>query len=337
MKKRFITGIFIGIFLLALLLIPGRTGVIFTQISCIILLCTSIYELFNAMYPAAKFEEIKEIEGETKPEKNSPSIIIVVLTLVFSFLYFINVKGLSPETLIESKPILLGTTIEYSIVNYSLILIYLTVFVLFKKVHLKDILNSIFIVFYVGIGFSSLVLLKMSGTKFLVYALMISVFADSFALSFGVLFGKHKMAPVISPKKTWEGAIGGTLAATIFSTLFAFFYGAIFNPNYPGLWGFIGKLINQDSQVSLLSNFKIMQNVTRLQEFFITLGLSLFASWISVLGDLVASKIKRIYKIKDFGNIFPGHGGVLDRFDSTILTSAFLSAFFLILSTMAIK
>ncbi len=122
--------------------------------------------------------------------------------------------------------------------------------------------------------------------KYLVLLPLIAAFAsDAFALFAGMAFGKHKLAPALSPKKTVEGAVGGLLGAVVFCLL----YGAILQrgfqvqANYPllVLYGFLGSLVSQ-------------------------------------LGDLSFSYIKRQYGLKDFGNIFPGHGGVLDRFDSVI-------------------
>ena len=122
--------------------------------------------------------------------------------------------------------------------------------------------------------------------KYLVLLPLIAAFAsDAFALFAGMAFGKHKLAPALSPKKTVEGAVGGLLGAVVFCLL----YGVILQrgfqvqANYPllVLYGFLGSLVSQ-------------------------------------LGDLSFSYIKRQYGLKDFGNIFPGHGGVLDRFDSVI-------------------
>ncbi|ABR48835.1 phosphatidate cytidylyltransferase [Alkaliphilus metalliredigens QYMF] len=106
---------------------------------------------------------------------------------------------------------------------------------------------------------------------------------DTFAYFSGYLFGKTKLCPLISPKKTIEGAIGGILGSMITSGIFAYFF--IPEALIPIIiLGFIGSIFSQ-------------------------------------IGDLTASKIKRYIGIKDFGNIMPGHGGVLDRFDSIIFTA----------------
>jgi len=111
---------------------------------------------------------------------------------------------------------------------------------------------------------------------------------DTCAYCVGMLIGKHKMAPKLSPKKSVEGGIGGIIGAIVLGAVYA----ACVNH-----WG--------DAGVSLLS-------------YAIICGVGAI---ISQVGDLAASAIKRNHKIKDYGNLIPGHGGVLDRFDSVIFTA----------------
>lgn len=117
---------------------------------------------------------------------------------------------------------------------------------------------------------------------------------DSFAYLCGSFFGKHKLIPKISPKKTVEGSVGGTLACMLLCAAYGFAvsYFTDLTANYPAL---------------LLS------------------GLVLSAA--SQVGDLNASYIKREHGVKDFGQMFPGHGGMLDRFDSVIAVAPFLYIF----------
>ena len=119
---------------------------------------------------------------------------------------------------------------------------------------------------------------------------------DIFAYFVGVLFGKHKMAPIISPKKTWEGFAGGV----VFSTIITFAVVLIADLGF---------------------NFPILDGIIDAQHWYYVLPISAFISVSAVIGDLMFSLIKRTYNIKDFGNIFPGHGGVLDRFDSLFITA----------------
>lgn len=118
-------------------------------------------------------------------------------------------------------------------------------------------------------------------------------FNDTCAYFAGRFFGKHKLAPVISPKKTVEGFIGGILGAVLCNMGLAWLYG----------YGI--------ASVGILSeiNYPAIALVT------------FFGAAVSVIGDLSASAMKRQCGIKDFGNIMPGHGGVMDRFDSVLLAS----------------
>ena len=111
---------------------------------------------------------------------------------------------------------------------------------------------------------------------------------DTFSYFSGVFFGKHKMAPVISPKKTWEGAIGGVLLAAAMNVGVYFVASKFFSAPFTG-W-----------------------------EWYAVIPISIILSVLSIFGDLSASVIKRNYGIKDYGNLIPGHGGVMDRIDSAV-------------------
>lgn len=115
--------------------------------------------------------------------------------------------------------------------------------------------------------------------------------SDTFAYLVGKFFGKHKMAPKISPKKTWEGYFGGVILTLVFS-----YFIEKYNPGLRGNWMFVGFLV------------------------------AAFAP----LGDLVESQLKRNFGVKDSGNIIPGHGGVLDRLDSFIIVAPVVYLYFII-------
>lgn len=128
--------------------------------------------------------------------------------------------------------------------------------------------------------FSYMYLIRQRDINVLVYLFLITVFTDTFAYIGGRLFGKHKLIPRISPNKTIEGSVIGSLIGTIISSIFYLY------------------------MVSPGDNFILI--------IIFTLVLSIIGQF----GDLVFSSIKRHYKIKDFSNLIPGHGGILDRFDS---------------------
>ena len=137
------------------------------------------------------------------------------------------------------------------------------------------------------------------------YVALGAFFSDIGAYFFGILFGKHKMNPRISPKKTWEGFVGGIVVSFIVTFSFAMICDAC---NTPILNGILDK-----------------------SHWWWIVIISLSMPPISVLGDLLFSTIKRYYKIKDFGNLLPVHGGVLDRIDSLLITCLFVTCMILVI------
>ena len=131
------------------------------------------------------------------------------------------------------------------------------------------------------------------GIFMVLFILFCAWFGDSGAYFVGTFFGKHKLCPLVSPKKTVEGLIGGVVTVGIVTTILVLVYNSF---------------ILKDTQLS----------------YAVLIPLSMVTSLVGVVGDLSASVIKREYSVKDFGNIMPGHGGVLDRFDSVILVAPFL-------------
>jgi phosphatidate cytidylyltransferase len=137
-------------------------------------------------------------------------------------------------------------------------------------------------VFFIGISFIQFILLRSMGMEVIIYLLLISICTDTFAYATGMLIGKHKLIEVISPNKSIEGMIGGTFVASYIASLF---YVLAINPDV---------------------------NTTTI------LLVTIFLSVVGQLGDLLFSAIKRYYGKKDFSNLIPGHGGLLDRVDSLI-------------------
>ena len=118
---------------------------------------------------------------------------------------------------------------------------------------------------------------------------------DAFAYFVGVFFGRHKMIERVSPKKTWEGFFGGVILTSIFLCAWAFILAAVDHGNHA-----------------------ILKGLLDLEHWYHIIILSILIPLVSVLGDLVFSSIKRYYGIKDFSNVLPGHGGILDRMDSIV-------------------
>ena len=134
--------------------------------------------------------------------------------------------------------------------------------------------------------YHAILLSNLEPNFFIWYIFIVSWGADTGAYFIGVTFGNKKLMPSVSPSKSVEGAIGGIIFAIVFSVVFTYLFDKSFI--------FYGALVG------------------------------LMGSVISIIGDLVASRIKREMNVKDFGNIMPGHGGLIDRFDSLLLVTPFV-------------
>lgn len=148
-------------------------------------------------------------------------------------------------------------------------------------------------IIYVAVTFSFIYLIRTRNDygRYFVWLIFISSWgSDTCAYCVGMLFGKNKLSPILSPNKTIEGAIGGVVGAALIGALYTY-----------------------------VMFFKINKNI---QFSCIRVGVACaIGAIISMIGDLTASAIKRDYKVKDYGNIIPGHGGILDRFDSVIFAA----------------
>jgi phosphatidate cytidylyltransferase len=180
-------------------------------------------------------------------------------------------------------------SVEYfSIVNYpilvSLFFIYSVSVIMngdLKRYNYKDGLWLLGITLMIGIMFNAVIKIRFIGLYEVLYCLLIATVTDSFALFGGKMFGKTKLCKDISPNKTVEGSIVGTIFGTIVGVVF---YTLLIGGR--SIWIII----------------------------LLTLLLSIFGQF----GDLFFSSIKREHKIKDFSNVIPGHGGILDRLDSLL-------------------
>lgn len=136
---------------------------------------------------------------------------------------------------------------------------------------------------FIGICFYLISNIRITSIDEFIYILLIGILTDTFAYIGGKLFGKHKLMPKVSPNKTIEGSLIGTIIGTIIPSLYYIFM--------------------VDPGISI----------------FICIIMTIIISLTGQLGDLLFSAVKRHYKVKDYSNIFPGHGGILDRFDSLLI------------------
>lgn len=179
----------------------------------------------------------------------------------------------------------------------ALVFYFLALMVFSKgKISVEDISVAGFTSFYIIFAFVALIALRYyepMGAYTYILVFVGAWITDIFAYFCGMLFGKHKLIPEVSPKKTVEGSVGGI----IFCGLSFILYGVI-----------------------LKYGLQVQFDVNYIQLFVYGIA----ASLVSQIGDLSMSAVKRHYGIKDFGKIFPGHGGMLDRFDSILAVSSVL-------------
>lgn len=189
-----------------------------------------------------------------------------------------------------------GFDIDYRLFILDLFVCLIPLITLKRKDYdCDDALFLVAVTLFLGIAFNFLIIIRNLSMFYLLFVLLITIMSDTFAHFWGTKIGRIKLCPNVSPNKTVEGMIGGTIFGT--------FIGSVFFLTF----------IDTTSSIILVG--------------IVSLTLSLVAQF----GDLVFSAIKRKYDVKDYGNIMPGHGGVLDRLDSIIfavLAFSYLVSFF---------
>jgi phosphatidate cytidylyltransferase len=261
MKQRVITAVIFGVVLISFTIWGGVPFIALTYLFASI-----------ALYELLKMRDLKLF--------SFPGII--ALLVLWSFLipkqyYFI----------LESINV---TKLEVALLA---VLLFLTYTVATKnRFTFDDVSFSIMSTLYIGMGFYYFIETREAGLVFIFYALFIIWTTDSGAYLIGRKLGKRKLWPDISPNKTIEGALGGTLSAIVISIIYA---------------------LVTDMDVAII------------WIVVVTIFLSIFGQ----IGDLVESALKRHYKVKDSGNILPGHGGILDRFDSLLFVCPLIHFFIL--------
>lgn len=219
--------------------------------------------------------------------KNSWGAPLLLCVAIYPLWYFLGYKG-----------IMIALSLS--------ICLALAVFTFKAEMELKDLLATIFSLIYpmalVSLAFALSREFPCGGTFAISFAIFLPVFSDTFAYLVGSTLGKRKLCPSISPKKTVAGAIGGLLGSVLCAVTFFLLF---------DLYAVIpvGYVTFSDS-------------VAVRAVVFVVLGI--VGGVLAEIGDLAASRIKRSMNIKDFGNIFPGHGGVLDRLDSIMFTLVML-------------
>lgn len=274
MLTRILTGLALTLFVLLPGVLFSHTPVL--NLICSVFACIGIYEMIRC------FEQ-HEIKG----------ILIPSMAL-----------GLSMPMLVRYSSFDSAIFVILSLTGCYVLYIFSIPVFTDNRICFEDVSKSAVMSIYIAVGFSSIVMLRdlINGQYLFVLAFLGAWITDIFAYFTGIVFGKHKLSPVISPKKTVEGSIGGILLCTLSFML----YGLLLN-----------KILSEQTNVYMYA------------------VLGFFSSLVSQLGDLIMSAIKRKNNVKDYGTLFPGHGGVLDRFDSVIAVAPVI--YLICMGTMIIK
>ncbi len=178
------------------------------------------------------------------------------------------------------------------LVSFFLVSLLASLVFFHNDITIQDIMVTFFGFFYVSFLISHIYLVReYTYGKFFIWLIFISAFGcDTGAYFTGMFFGKNKLIPSLSPKKTIEGAIGGVVVATLLAVIYAL----------------------------IIERYFVLEDVNTVLLCFIT---GIIGSLLAQIGDLSASAIKRYVDLKDYGNLIPGHGGILDRFDSVLFTA----------------
>ena len=254
----FVTRLISRIILIILSVFIIGSGGILLWATTLILSLTGLYELYKAL----------KLEGKVT------SYMGYICTIIYYFLILYNKE-------------------EYIMLLFiSTLLVFLGFYVFtFPEFKTEQISTAFFGILYVGVLFAYIYKVRIyPDGQYLVWLIIISGWgSDTCAYAVGMLIGKHKAFPKLSPKKSIEGCIGGVLGSTLIGVIYALVLGS--------------RIRNLENPI-----------------FSIACACAI-GSVISQIGDLAASAIKRNHDIKDFGKIIPGHGGVLDRFDSILFTA----------------
>ena len=281
----FVTRLISGIVLLAvtfLTIMAGGPVLFFT------LLAVSLIGM-NELYRAAKVEDKKE--GGVSPLALVGYGGAVLYSILVYFLTDANTisgemdAGPLSVMMQESGSFMLGLLV---LILIALMFVYVFTYPRYRS---EQVTAAFFGVVYVAVMLSYIFKARtLPDGRFLVWLIFICSWGcDTCAYCVGMLIGKHKMSPKLSPKKSVEGAVGGVLGAALLGAVYA---------------AAVGRFL--ESGRSLILEFALISAVGAL---------------ISMVGDLAASAIKRNHGLKDYGKLIPGHGGILDRFDSVIFTA----------------
>ena len=261
----FLTRLISGILLLAFTFVTMFFGGQLLLVTLFMISLLGLYELYKVM----KFEDTP----------------LACVGYLGAFAWYLNIDT-KPNVILDIK---VPELMIFSIVVVAALLVFV---VKYPKYSANQLFSTIFGIFYIPVMISFIFKTRetIAFGQWLAWMVYVSSWgSDTCAYVVGRLFGKHKLAPDLSPKKSVEGSIGGIIGSALIGVIF----GLIMS-------NFTGKSEN------LIIIFAVIGGL---------------GSIISQIGDLAASGIKRNYDIKDYGHLIPGHGGILDRYDSIIITA----------------
>ena len=253
MKQRIISAIIALIILIPIIIMGGNVFNI------------GVYVV--ALIGLKEFMDIKET-------KKSIPLFVKIMSVIFYTIMILSSFGGD----------LLTLSMDYRLIS-GLFLAFLLPTVLYhdkSKYSINDAFYLMGGIFFLAVSMILLINVRANSLATLLYLVLITTMTDTFAYVTGLLIGKHKLLESISPKKTWEGMIGGIIFSIMFGTTFYHLF------------------------------------VSETMPIYVVILITLFLSILSQFGDLVFSAIKRYFGKKDFSNLIKGHGGVLDRLDSII-------------------
>lgn len=284
LKTRVISAVALMVVMTVMLLI-GRVPL---WVLCLVISLLGMYELCNVL-SAGRYAGKGKASGYLglTPDPNATEGRVHVHRPMMYLGMALTIVWYVLALVLKEK--LLNTYATFAFMIIMLLILMCACVAAYPKRHFSDAAITFMAVVYVAVSISCIYFVRIarSGGFLVWYIIGASWGADTFAYFTGMFLGKHKMAPVLSPKKTVEGAVGGVLGAIVLCVI----YGMI-----------ICEPIGADRAIM----------------FKVSLFIGLLGSLASEVGDLFASSVKRVMNVKDYSNLIPGHGGILDRFDSTI-------------------
>ena len=260
-------------------ILTGLIAVAVILVPCIVFMHTVVLPVILGLFAAIAVHEVIKATGG---KNNILTAISCITAAAIPFIFHFNIE-------IPFMPVAVAYTLAYFIIMVPM----------HKKTTFNDVVTALFATVAIPSSISIFILLrdvyitnpqaytKSSGVFFILFAMFCAWMTDTFAYFSGKFLGKHKLCPNVSPNKTIEGAVGGVIGATGMNLILFFIFDKFFFTVHTLAWW----------QIIIISAV---------------------LSVISMFGDLSASIIKRNHGIKDFGKIFPGHGGVMDRIDSCL-------------------